>query len=198
MNDSPFTFYELNDKQIIMRKSTLCRLLSTHDTRLSSDRLLRFKSKEEKFASRSEQKARSISENKKIIFGDWCILKDMNSFKMRILRALNFKKKKVSPQGRIIYANYTPYSVNVPDKLKIELNDEGKHEKPKITVVCFAGVTYILDKKTNFLKEIPSALLYFFHDIKNYVCTLPSPLMVNGILKYEDSIAADIFERRYF
>ena len=86
----------------------------------------------------------------------------------------------------------------MPDKLETKLNDQGKQEKPKITVVCFAGVTYVLDKKTNFLKEVPSAPLYFFHDIKNYICTLPSPLMVDGILKYEDNIAAEIFERRFF
>ncbi|XP_077281028.1 uncharacterized protein LOC143907863 isoform X1 [Temnothorax americanus] len=175
---SPFVNYVDNTgKEIVLRKTTLCWLLSNGHSRLSSDRVHRVKQKEDNFNPEGHvETINNVCHCENVHLGDWCAFNDPdNNCELLIGRVLSFSY--LTGTGKA--TNYSATFVPTKDPLN---NAKG------IGCLC----TWFKISVSGVL--IPSRKQHSFFNLSNYICSLPRPCSVDGSLRLNGDIMSKIDE----
>jgi len=162
-----------NGKPVIIKKSTLCYLLSQKSAKLSSDRLVRVRAP---VASQqcSENQVSTISRTAKVSEGDWCAFATVDGTSYLLGRVLDFANLR---GGTIKEKSYRQSSVSVD----VPTKDNG--------IGCLCTWYHIQENGTLLLDKTFSP---GYHNLRFYICTVPRPHFVNGVLHVKGGTSSDI------
>ncbi|XP_077255597.1 uncharacterized protein LOC143893755 [Temnothorax americanus] len=182
--DSPFTIVtDSYGKELIVRKSSICWLLSKNSCKLSSDRLQRVRESELTTYIQKSRFAQRNDEYKKcdeIFIGDWCLFKRLNNKKCYIGHILSFAYTNGKTKGKMWKS--IEYS-------KSFAKTEGNSKD--IGVLCH---WYKIDRDRPLIFVPMNTQEYI--NIKNYVLTISRPSFVLSGLKLSENIYDNI--KKYF
>ncbi|KAK3907516.1 Maturase K [Frankliniella fusca] len=174
---SPFVRVKLdNGDKTVIRKSTYCWRLSCGDTKLSSDRVVKFKSKAVQHRSKSTNNINSTPSVEAVVsIGEWCAF--VSEDKSIIL-------------GRIIAFSFmsgTSWSNQAYQGNTAKI----KHEGREVGCMCSWFSTSCSNRNQTVLNEVTMDLQGFY-SLRHYICTIPRPLFENGKLHVSPSIVPKI------
>ncbi|KAK3924533.1 Octanoyltransferase [Frankliniella fusca] len=174
---SPFVRVKLdNGDKTVIRKSTYCWRLSCGDTKLSSDRVVKFKSTAVQHRSESTNNIYSTPSVEAVVsIGEWCAF--VSEDKSIIL-------------GRIIAFSFmsgTSWSNQAYQGNTAKI----KHEGREVDCMCSWFSTYCSNRNQTVLNEVTMDLQGFY-SLRHYICTIPRPFFENGKLHVSPSIVPKI------
>ncbi|KAK4887030.1 hypothetical protein RN001_003301 [Aquatica leii] len=156
--NGPFIRIKFNDNTtMVIRKSSLCWLLSTKKCKLSSDRLIRVKQGMIKSKAQESCELTQPTKQKIIRVGDWCVFKRVTSGSNSIIgRILSFKK--LQAKGKQAQYDQTAVTFDI--------------NKGKVGALCN---WYHLTENTITLTK---SVHHEFYDVDNYEYTIPDPTVI--------------------
>ena len=168
-NNSPFTFVkDKNNKEILVRKSSICWLLSKSQTSVSADRLQRVKENESQISKHQHNVLEDVQVCDTIFVGNWCLFhSEGKENKYLIGLVLGFAYYKENIWRNIEYSNN--YA-------------QIKNNKKSVGVLC---QWYDLCKNKLVLQNI-SCNGYL--DISHYKLSIPAPMYNNNCHYLNDNI----------
>ncbi|KAK3908792.1 Cell adhesion molecule 2 [Frankliniella fusca] len=174
---SPFVRVKLdNGDKTVIRKSTYCWRLSCGDTKLSSDRVVKFKSTAVQHRSKSTNNIYSTPSVEAVVsIGEWCAF--VSEDKSIIL-------------GRIIAFSFMS-GTSWSNKAYQGNTAKIKHEGKEVGCMCSWFSTSCSNRNQTVLNEVTMDLQGFY-SLRHYICTIPRPFFENGKLHVSPSIVPKI------
>ncbi|KAE8742486.1 hypothetical protein FOCC_FOCC011981 [Frankliniella occidentalis] len=159
-----------NGNPAIIRKSTLCWLLRSGDTKLSADRLLRVQAKAQTGKSLYRKECTNASKEKFVSVSDWCAFKSEDNSTV-VGRILAFRYLSGHSKNNRAYSRLDA-PTTAPEK-----NARG--------LGCLCSWFKI---EKNLTLTSTNMDVHGYYDIQNYLCSIPRPRVVRNKLKLSCSI----------
>lgn len=176
LENSQYVKVQVNQNQMIIKKSTLCWFLGNKFKKISSDRIERFKLSL-KLPKKNQRVIEKSIKCKCLHVGDWVVFKtklkgtnpdELHNLKVGKILTFKFMKKKNLKKQKF-------YS------------DEVESSSKNIGILC----NWLYFTTTGNLSHRVNAQ---FEDINQYICSIPEPDYKNSILKVSNKCVEDVID----